>query len=123
MIAKTPEPPYYAVIFTSRQTQVTAAYEDMAARMFELASRQEGYLGMESVREELTITVSYWRDLASIKHWKANADHLAAQVQGRKIWYRQYKTRICKVERDYEFDRAHSQAEFSNMISRGMNYE
>ncbi len=105
LIAKTPEPPYYAAIFTNHQTDVTAGYEDMALRMVELASQQAGYLGIESVRKELAITISYWRDLESIKHWKANVEHLAAQEQGRKIWYSHYKTRICKVERDYEFSK------------------
>ena len=73
--------------------------------MLELAKEQEGYLGIESAKEEIGITVSYWKDLDSIRKWKMNADHLMAQEKGRKEWYQNYKTRICLVERDYEFNK------------------
>ncbi|MCT4624254.1 MAG: antibiotic biosynthesis monooxygenase [Schleiferiaceae bacterium] len=105
MIAKTPEPPYYAVIFSSVNTENAEDYSAMADRMVELASNQEGFLGIESARNELGITVSYWKDLESIKHWKENAEHSVAQARGRKDWYQSYKTRIAKVERDYAFDK------------------
>ena len=104
MIAATPPAPYYAVIFTSLRTEGDKGYGDMADRMVELAAQQPGFLGVESAREGLGITVSYWQDLASIKAWKMNAEHLVAQQTGRSDWYTQYKTRIAKVERDYGFD-------------------
>jgi heme-degrading monooxygenase HmoA len=103
MIAKTPQPPYYAVIFTSLRTEDNNGYGDTAVEMDELAKQQPGFLGVESAREGLGITVSYWESLESIGNWKANARHLFAQQQGREKWYDHYKTRICKVERDYEF--------------------
>jgi heme-degrading monooxygenase HmoA len=102
-IAKTPPTPYYAVIFSSLRTEGDQGYGDMATKMGELAQQQPGYLGHESVRDGLGITISYWRDLESIKKWKANEEHLQAQRGGRTMWYSAYKTRICKVERDYEF--------------------
>ena len=102
-IVKTPEPPYYAVIFTSQRTEGDNGYRAMAERMVTLASRQPGFIGAEAARENVGITVSYWSDLASIKAWKQNADHLIAQKQGRKAWYKEYKTRICMVESDYGF--------------------
>lgn len=101
MIANTPEPPYYAVIFTSLRTDGDAGYGAMAERMNALAAQQPGYLGIESAREGLGITVSYWRDLASIRAWKANAEHLVAQQTGRHSWYADYRVRIAKVERAY----------------------
>ena len=76
----------------------------MAKRMIDLAHEQPGFLGIESAREELGITVSYWRDLASIKAWKQNTEHLLAQKMGREKWYREFKTRIARVERDYDFE-------------------
>ena len=76
----------------------------MAAKMEELAKQQPGYLGIESAREETGITVSYWRDLESIRNWKMNLDHLQAQKLGKEKWYAQYKLRICLVERDYGFE-------------------
>lgn len=101
VIANTPAPPYYAVIFTSTRTEDDNGYEAMAQRMVELASAQPGFLGVESARNEVGVTVSYWTDLASIKAWKAHAEHLEAQKLGHEIWYSAFKTRICKVERDY----------------------
>lgn len=104
MIAKTPEPPYYAVIFTSIKTTSDNGYDDMAELMIALASEQEGFLGIEGARNEVGIAVSYWKDTDSIKKWKQNSAHLIAQDKGRKLWYEHYKTRIAKVERDYGFD-------------------
>lgn len=95
--------PYYAVIFTSTRTEGDYGYQEMAELMDELAKQQAGYLGIESARNEMGITVSYWQNLDSIKHWKQHIDHLVAQRKGRTDWYSWYKVRICKVEREYEF--------------------
>ncbi len=104
MIATTPSPPYYAVIFTSLRTDIDEGYDKMAEKMVELAAQQQGYLGVESARNETGITVSYWKDLDSIKKWKQQTDHLLAQQLGRQKWYETYKTRISLVERDYGFE-------------------
>ena len=101
LIAQTPQAPYYAVIFSSLRSDDIAGYQETAARMVELAAQQPGFLGVESAREELGITVSYWSDLESIKRWKSHADHLLAQRMGMEKWYSSYKTRIARVERDY----------------------
>ncbi|MBK8921048.1 MAG: antibiotic biosynthesis monooxygenase [Saprospirales bacterium] len=103
MMANTPEPPYYAVIFTSIRTTVEDGYSTMATRMVALASGQPGFLGVESARSEIGITVSYWADLEAIRAWKAHAEHRVAQEYGRQRWYSAYKTRICRVERDYDW--------------------
>jgi heme-degrading monooxygenase HmoA len=101
LIAKTPEPPYYAVIFTSIRTEGDNGYHEMDGKMFELASKQPGFLGVESARKDVGISVSYWADLDSIKNWKSNAEHQQAKKLGRQKWYSEYKTRISKVEQDY----------------------
>ncbi len=101
-IADTPAPPYYAVIFSSEQSDDLDGYAETAARMLELAALQPGYLGVESAREGLRITVSYWSDLESIRAWKQVAEHREAQRLGREKWYAAYKTRIARVERDYD---------------------
>lgn len=102
-IANTPEPPYYAVIFSSINSENDQGYVEMATRMVELAQQQSGFLGMESVREGegIGITVSYWSDIESIRQCKANVEHQQAQRLGRKQWYTSFKARIAKVERDY----------------------
>ena len=101
MIAKTPAPPYYAVIFTSLRTDTDAGYEEMAQEMVRLAAIQPGYLGHESARSGLGITISYWESLEAIRAWKVNSEHLIAQKYGREKWYSAFKTRIALVERDY----------------------
>lgn len=100
-IANTPEPPYYAVIFTSQRTEGDEGYSRMADRMAELAAQQPGYLGVESARDAagLGITVSYWKDEASIQAWKAQIEHAAAQRLGKEKWYAGYSLRVAKVER------------------------
>lgn len=102
MIAKTPPPPYYAVIFSSFRTENDPeGYAEMAERMVALAAEQPGFLGIESVRDGLGITISYWESLEAIRNWKAHAEHQVAQRLGREEWYTSFKTRVCKVERDY----------------------
>jgi len=105
MIAKTPLPPYYAVIFSSTMSDNHDGYSEMADLMVKLAEQQDGFLGIESARDEIGITVSYWKDLESIKNWKMQSDHKIAQKNGNSDWYARYKVRISKVERDYEFER------------------
>ena len=105
MIAATPKPPYYAVIFTSfRTTDDAEGYGEMAEQMEALASQQPGYLGIESAREGLGITISYWESLEAIRNWKEHAEHTSAREKGRALWYEAYKVRICRVEREYGWE-------------------
>ena len=97
--------PYYAVIFTSKHSDNIQGYDQMAGHMEKLASEQNGYLGMDSAREDLGITVSYWESLEAIKNWKQHSEHLLAQQRGKQQWYEWYNVRICKVEREYEFSK------------------
>jgi heme-degrading monooxygenase HmoA len=107
-IARTPEPPYTAVIFTSTRTQGDHGYGRMSARMDQLAQEQPGYLGHESAHEDtLGITVSYWVDHDAAAAWKQVAEHLVAQERGRTTWYADYTVRVATVERDYRKPAAH----------------
>lgn len=101
MLAQTPTPPYYSVIFTSIRTEGDNGYAEMADRMVELARQQEGFLGVESARNEIGITVSYWRDLESIRKWKENLEHSTAREKGKEMWYKSYDIRIALVEKHY----------------------
>ena len=94
MIANTPKPPYFAVIFTSTRNSGDNGYDEMADKMLDLASRQD-----------IGITVSYWRDLSSIKKWKENTEHSIARKKGKTDWYQSFKVRVAKVERDYQFEK------------------
>ena len=112
MITLTPNPPYYtaiitsvrAVIITSERAGVNESYAEMSMKMMELASQQEGFLGKESARENIGITVSYWKDRKSIKRWKKKFEYHIAGEAGRRIWCQEFKVRIAKVEREYDMD-------------------
>lgn len=94
--------PYYAVIFTSI-LKPSDSYSDMANKMEVLAKLQPGFLGVESAREKVGITVSYWESLEAIKNWKENIEHKIAQQKGKEEFYQSYKVEICKVEKNYTF--------------------
>ena len=97
--------PYYAVIFTSFLEENKDGYAEMSEKMVELANQQDGFLGMDSARSEIGITVSYWESLESIRKWKQNLDHLDAQRKGISKWYEKYTVRICLVEKEYSFQK------------------
>lgn len=103
MFASTPEPPYYAVIFTNRHSAQTNGYVEAADEMVRLAPSMPGYLGVESVRNSdgEAITVCYWTDEEAIAGWKAKSEHLDAQRKGQQQWYEHYELRVAKVERAY----------------------
>ena len=101
LIAHTPEPPYYSVIFTSIRSPGDNGYSQVAERMVDLAAQQPGFLGIESAREDVGITVSYWSDLESIQNWKDNLEHQEARKLGRSQWYSSFRLRIARVEREY----------------------
>ncbi|MFK4819069.1 antibiotic biosynthesis monooxygenase family protein [Ochrobactrum quorumnocens] len=104
--ANTPHPPYFVVTFSSQRFGADDSYGEMAQSMAELASKQPGYIGVESARdtEGFGITNSFWADEESIRAWKRDVDHLVAQKLGRQQWYETYRVRIARVERAYGFD-------------------
>jgi heme-degrading monooxygenase HmoA len=107
-VARTPRPPYYAVVFTSvRSTLDDAEYAETAERMVELAAQQPGFLGVESARDGqgVGITVSYWDNLEAVRRWREHAEHRVAQANGKERWYERYHLRICRVEADQGFER------------------
>jgi heme-degrading monooxygenase HmoA len=101
-LARTPEPPYVAVIFSSTRTDGDRGYAAMAARMDALVAEQPGYLGHEAARSEgVGITVSYWATMADAASWKQVAAHRVAQQRGIEAWYEEYVVRVAVVERAY----------------------
>ncbi len=97
--------PYFAVIFTTTQSSDLAGYEETAGRMEALAATYDGFLGIDSARSDIGITVSYWRDESSIAAWKADAEHTLARETGRERWYERYTLRVARVEREYAWVR------------------
>ncbi len=107
--ANTPEPPYYAVIFSSQRNDAGSDdYAQASDFMIVLAAQQPGFLGVESTRDadDIGITVSYWDSEESIADWKRNAEHAAVRKRGRLEWYEHFEIRVAKVERAYAGPRA-----------------
>ena len=103
-LARTPEPPYYAVVFTSVRTDADPdGYEQMAERMVELSAAQPGFLGIESARgtDGVGITVSYWDSEENIRRWRNHEQHAATRERGKREWYEHFEVRVAKVERAY----------------------
>ena len=100
--ASTPQPPYFAVIFTSIRTGNDNGYSETAKHLLKLASEQPGFLGFESARQELGVSVSYWASMEAIAAWKENMAHRHAQNRS-KDWYQVFRVRVCRVEREYGF--------------------
>jgi len=104
--ARTPDPPYWAVIFTSvRNRQPDDKFDETDEQMMALAARQPGFLGVETAASDIGITVSYWADEESIANWRRNADHEFAQYEGRTRWLDAYELRVARVERAQSFTR------------------
>jgi heme-degrading monooxygenase HmoA len=104
--ARTPQPPYYCVIFTSRRKPgIEDDYGDASARMHELAQTMPGYLGIESARnaDGFGITVSYWESEEAIKNWRTHAEHVVVQKMGRSNFYEWYESRVGVVQRAVSF--------------------
>jgi heme-degrading monooxygenase HmoA len=97
--------PYYAVIFTSKQSANLEGYQKTSERMEKLVKNQVGFLGMDTAKSDIGITVSYWDSLESIKNWKQNLEHQIAQKSGKEKWYTNYKVRICEVLKEYSFNK------------------
>ncbi len=103
-IAKTPDPPYFAVIFTSVLRSKDESYETTAKRMVERSSGYPGFLGIDSARTDVGITVCYWKTEEDLLRWKNDTDHLEVQRKGKSTWYKQFSVRIARVERAYNFE-------------------
>lgn len=102
----THEPGIIAVIFVSQRSGADAeGYASAAAVMVELASRQPGFRGVDSVRDAdgLGITVSYWADDAAAIAWRDNLEHRAIREAGRGRWYTRYDLHVAAVTRSYDW--------------------
>ncbi len=91
--------PYYAVIFSSTRND-DSTYDAVAEKLFAIAQEQSGFLGVETARECIGITVSYWTSIEAIHLWKHHIAHEQTKKQAAR-WYKSYRLRICKVEVDH----------------------
>ncbi|MDX2168218.1 MAG: antibiotic biosynthesis monooxygenase [Deltaproteobacteria bacterium] len=101
-IARTPEPPYYAVIAPAELNPDLEGYAQTALRLMQVAREVDGFLGIEScIAGNFSLAVSYWRSLEAIAEWRRHAEHRLAKDNGMQRWFAAYCTRIARVERVY----------------------
>ncbi|MFN8544957.1 MAG: antibiotic biosynthesis monooxygenase, partial [Candidatus Binatia bacterium] len=101
-IAKTPAPPYYAVIAPTVLSGDASGFPELAQRLTEMARGVDGFLDIESCfHGNFVLAVSYWRSLEAIEVWRQHARHQYAKNMGKARWFEAYFTRIARVEHDY----------------------
>jgi heme-degrading monooxygenase HmoA len=98
-----------AVIFIAQRTsEDDAGYARAAEAMDSLASQQQGYIGMDSVRgaDGLGITVSYWASDADARCWRDHGEHALIRDAGRDRWYSEYSLHVAEVTRSYDWQKS-----------------
>lgn len=81
------------------------AYLGTAADLRPLLDGIDGFVSIERF-ESLTepgklLSLSFWRDEEAVAAWRSNAEHRAAQTEGRKTILADYRLRVAAVMRDY----------------------
>lgn len=93
---------HYAVIFLAELSDDLEDYQETAQAIRDLAMKQPGFLGIESVYEgRREITVSYWESEQAVRAWKQVPQHLEAQKRGKVQWYSGYRVQVARIERAY----------------------
>lgn len=82
-----------------------AAYDAEAVRMEQLAAAQPGFLAFKSyvADDGEVVALSEWQDEASARAWGRNAEHLAAQGNGRARYYSDYTLFACDAPKVRRF--------------------
>ena len=96
-----------AVIFEfSPVAEKTGEYMEIAAELRQHLKDIDGFISIErfeSLTEEgKVLSLSFWRDEASIKNWRNLEVHRSAQSKGRSGIFSDYRLRVCEVVRDYD---------------------
>lgn len=98
-----------AVIFVNQRTGADdVGYQAAAAAMDTLAAAQDGYCGIDTVRNDAGagITISYWASEDSAKAWRDHPEHTAIRDAGRNRWYADYSLHVTSISRSYDWTKA-----------------
>ncbi|MDG2425071.1 MAG: antibiotic biosynthesis monooxygenase [Flavobacteriales bacterium] len=104
-----PEKGQYAVIFFTEREPDLPEYKAMNDALMLKLEGLDGYMGMDAFRGGPKgvdgVSVSYWRDEASIAAWSADLLHRQAKARGRGEWYDAYRVVVCQIDRAMLFTR------------------
>ena len=93
-------------VFRSRLRPESAdEYGDWSTRMSDLAKTMPGYISHKGfvAPDGERVTIVEFEDEESLKGWRHQTDHMAAQKKGRADFYSEYKIQVCTVQRQTEF--------------------
>ena len=102
-----------AVIFEVQVAEgKTADYLNIANEIKPLLSGIDGFISIERFQSLTTegkvLSLSFWRDEASVEAWRNLESHRMAQAQGRNGVFEDYRLRVAAVVRDYGMDNRHT---------------
>ncbi|HLW55512.1 MAG TPA: antibiotic biosynthesis monooxygenase [Candidatus Angelobacter sp.] len=101
------------ITFRSRLTdQAGEDYQSMNAEMEALVKENPGFIDVKSYQaaDGERLTMVWWRDEESLRQWREQVRHRAAQSAGRQKWYLYYKMEVAQVIRESSFQRDESRA-------------
>ena len=95
-------------VFRSRlMPGVKEEYLALADQMNELAKTMPGYISHKGFFAEdgERCTVVEFESEESLRAWRMNPEHRAAQKKARESYYSEYSVQVCKLEREAKFRR------------------
>ena len=86
-------------------------YLDIAASLKPALEEIDGFISVERFRSVSApgklVSISFWRDEASVKRWREHNRHHLAQLSGRAQIFADYRISVAEIERQYGmFERA-----------------
>lgn len=77
------------------------AYATLSSRMHELVAKHAGFISIKSYTADdgEAVSIETFDDMASLRAWRENPEHVAAQRRGRNEFYAEYSYETCQVER------------------------
>lgn len=98
-----------AVLFEAQAVAAQQSrYLALAAELRSELESTPGFIALERFQSLSTegkiLSLSWWEDEESVREWKRNALHAAAQEEGKRILFRYYRIRVARVIREYSSD-------------------
>ena len=96
------------VLFRSKLVDEPEGYGEMADEMEALARTMPGFIDVKAYLADdgERLTIVRWQDEETLRNWREQERHRAAQKAGRERWYQYYKMEVAEVIREKSFDRA-----------------
>jgi len=85
-------------------------YFELAAQLRESLVKQPGFIQVERfqslINEGKILSLSSWESEEAIAGWRAHAEHMVVQKEGKDRIFDSYRLRVAQVIRDYDFSSA-----------------